>query len=203
MGPRIDLLVLDAHGVVLNAYWPRFLREIARRTHEPAEAVQRRWHDHVRVDAWLGRISDDELWRRLIPDRHSSYDWQAILEAGYTYGPAEPHLRQWRQCIPIWLLSNHRSHWLLPRLDRFGVLECFERILVSDTIDAAKPEQETFDALLGPDSRGDRVLFVDDQACNVAAARRRGIIALHAHAENGWVAAVNGLIRTAPITKNA
>jgi hypothetical protein len=203
MRPPIDLLVLDAHGVVLNAYWPRFLRVVARLTNEPVGEVLRRWHDRVRTDAWLGRISDDELWKRLIPAHHGSYDWQAILESGYTCGPAEPHLRRWSACVPVWLLSNHRTHWLLPRLKRFGVLEYFERILVSDTIGATKPEQEAFDVLLEPDSHAQRVLFVDDQACNVMAARQRGISAIHAHSECGWVAAVDELLPGVPIAQDA
>lgn len=203
MWPRIDLLVLDAHGVVLNAYWPRFLREVARLTHESAAEVLGRWHDGLRTDAWLGRISDDELWRRLIPADHAHHDWRAILEAGYTLGPAAPHLQRWRACVPIWLLSNHRTHWLLPRLKRLGVLEYFERILVSDTVGAAKPEPRAFDGLLEPDSRAQRVLFVDDQACNVTAARQRGISAIHAQPESGWVAAVNELLRAMPIPQDA
>ena len=195
MRPRIDLLVLDAHGVVLNAYWPRFLREVARLTHEPVEEVLRRWQDRVRTDAWLGHISDDELWRRLIPAHHDRHDWRAILETGYTCGPAAPHLRRWSECVPVWLLSNHRSDWLLPRLNRFGVLGCFEQILVSDTVGAAKPGQKAFDVLLGRDSRPQRVLFVDDQACNVEAARQLGISALHAHAKCAWVDTIDDLIR--------
>jgi len=203
MRSRIDLLVLDAHGVVLNAYWPRFLREVARLTHEPVGEVLRRWHDCVRTDAWLGRISDDELWRRLIPAHHGSHDWQAILEAGYTCGPAEPHLRRWNACVPVWLLSNHRTHWLLPRLNRLGVLECFAQVLVSDTIGAAKPEQKAFDILLGPNSCSQRVLFVDDQACNVTAAHQRGISAIHAQPASGWGTAVDELLRGVPIAQDS
>jgi FMN phosphatase YigB (HAD superfamily) len=198
MRPRIELLVLDAHGVVLNACWPRFLRELARLTHEPEEDVVRRWHERVRTDAWLGRISDDELWKRLMPTDHARHNWRAILEAGYTCGPAAPHLRRWSECVPVWLLSNHRSHWLLPRLSRFGLLGCFERILVSDTIGAAKPDQEAFDVLLGKNSHSKRVLFVDDQACYVEAARQMGIRSLHAHSDGSWVASVYNSLGASP-----
>ena len=152
----------------------------------------------MRTDAWLGRINDDELWRRLIPAHYRSHDWRALLEAGYKYGPAAPHLRRWTECVPVWLLSNHRSDWLLPRLDRFGVLKCFERILVSDTIGATKPEQEAFDALLGQSSPAKRILFVDDQTCYVDAARQLGISSLHAHADGSWVTSVYNLFGASP-----
>ena len=203
MKPRMDLLVLDAHGVVLNAYWPRFLCEIAQRTGEPVERVVDRWHVHVREDAWLGRINDEELWGRLVPACAGRHDWQAVLEAGYTLGPASAYLQRWTAHLPIWLLSNHRSHWLLPRLERFNLMGCFERILVSDAIGAAKPEPKAFDDILkyGPPSQ--RILFVDDQACNVAAARQRSIRALQTDAGRAWVDTVDNLIGAVSITKSA
>ncbi len=200
MRPQIDLLILDAHGVVLNAYWPRFLRQIASLSDETVSEVVCRWLDRVRRDAWLGRITDDELWRRLIPAHYESHDWQAILEAGYTCGPAVPHLRRWASYVPVWLLSNHRSHWLLPRLNRFDLLGSFERILVSDAIGAAKPESEAFTVLLRQSSHAKHVLFVDDQARNVEAARRLGIHALHAHISSEWVADVDDFIGVCPAT---
>jgi putative hydrolase of the HAD superfamily len=75
-------------------------------------------------------------------------------------------------------------------LKRFGVLGCFERILVSDTIGTAKPGREAFDVLTRQGFHPERVLFVDDQACNVEAARELGISALRANADRGWVASV-------------
>lgn len=154
--------------------------------------------DRVRTDARLGRTSDDELWRRLIPAHHARHDWQAIREAGYTCGPAEPHLRRWADSGSVWLLSNHRTHWLLPRLMRFGVLEYFERIHLSDTIGAAKPGQEAFDQLLGPDSCVQRIPFVDNQGCNVEAASQLGISALQTRADASWVASVYNSLYASP-----
>jgi FMN phosphatase YigB (HAD superfamily) len=157
----------------------------------------------VRTDAWLGCIGDDELWRRLIPDHHARYDWRAILEAGYTCGPAEPHLRRWSACVPVWLLSNHRTHWLLPRLQRFGVLECFARIVVSDTMGAAKPDATAFGELLRQRSASKCILFVDDQACNVEVARRLGIPALQAQPDGRWVAEVDAVTGAIPTGAHA
>ena len=72
---------------------------------------------------------------------------------------------------PMWLLSNHRTSWLLPRLERFGVADRFERILVSDVLAAAKPSAAAFAALQGRDD----LIFYDDSQCNVDAARSFGI----------------------------
>jgi len=198
MWSRIQLLVLDAHGVVLNAYWPRFLREVAGLTGETEADVVRRWNNCVRADAWLGHISDNELWQRLIPPQHVSHDWRAILEAGYALGPAAPHLRRWTECVPIWLLSNHRTHWLRPRLERFNLLVRFPRVLVSDRIGAVKPGREMFDFVLQQSPNPNHVLFVDDQTCNVEAARRQGISALHADPARDWITAVYNSLGVLP-----
>lgn len=198
MKPRIDLLVLDAHGVVLNAYWTSFLREIARRMREPADQIVSRWHGAVRADAWTGRIDDDELWRRLIPTCDGSHDWRAVLEEGYRCGPAAACLRRWGKCGPIWLLSNHRTHWLLPRLARFDLIDRFERVLVSDAIGAAKPEPAAFDAVLKHGTPPQHVLLVDDEARNVVAARRLGLRALHANPACDWIAVVDNLLSLPP-----
>lgn len=69
------------------------------------------------------------------------------------------------------VLSNHRTDWLLPRLERFGVIDRFELILVSDAIGASKPSPGAFAALR---ARSDAVFF-DDSRRNVEAARALGI----------------------------
>ncbi len=176
--PRVDLLVLDVHGVVLNKPLRPFLRELAERTRRSPEAVLRTWDRELREPAWTGVIEDDELWERLAPsngDRRSAAAWRARLESLYELGPAAPYLDRWRALVPIWLLSNHRTHWLLPRLARFGLTDKFERVLVSDALRAAKPSPQAFEPVLrsGVDPR--RVLFLDDQEHNVASARRRGL----------------------------
>jgi putative hydrolase of the HAD superfamily len=194
----VELLVLDVHGVVLNAYWPDFLREIARRTGESTEEVVGRWHRSLRDDAWSGRIEEAELWRRLIPSTPASGDWRAALEAGYRRGAAAPHLRRWAALLPLWLLSNHRSEWLLPRLVRFDLNDCVDRVLVSDAIGAAKPDPAAFLPILEAVSDPRRILFIDDQRRNVEVAQEMGMSALHADPHGAWVSRVDHVLRSAP-----
>ena len=196
--PRVELLVFDVHGVILNAYWPRFLREIARHTNEAAEQVIERWHRSVRADAWTGKIDDAELWRRLIPSAAPTSKWREALEAGYVPGPAAPHLRKWAARRPIWLLSNHRSDWLLPRLVRFDVNDCIDRVIVSDASGAAKPDPAAFHEILNGAISPRHILFVDDQARNVDVARDLGMTALRAEPEGDWIARVDDALGSAP-----
>ncbi|MDJ0522986.1 MAG: HAD family hydrolase [Planctomycetota bacterium] len=174
MSPQpIDLLLLDAHGVVLNNPLRDFLRELAEFTGQQTADVLDRWYTEIRIPAWTGVLGDDELWTALsgssLVGGLSARAWSERLEAHYAPGPAAPHLATWREHVPVWLLSNHRTHWLMPRLERFGLLEHLDRVIVSDDIRAAKPDPRAFDPVLR-DYAPERVLFVDDQVKNIRVA---------------------------------
>jgi FMN phosphatase YigB (HAD superfamily) len=165
--PAGGIVVLDVHGVVINNPFPGFLRDVGDRTRIGGDELLRRWRARWRRPFWEGSISEDEMWEAIAPGI-DAVELRADLEARYRPGP-------WFQFVarydgPMWLLSNHRTTWLLPRLERFGVVDRFERILVSDAIRAAKPSARAFAPLQGLDT-----MFFDDSPCNVEAARALGI----------------------------
>ncbi len=165
-----DIVVLDVHGVVISNPLVPFLREIGERLGTGGDELLERWRAHWRRPFWEGSITEAEMWAGVAPGLDAS-ELRADLESRYRPGP-------WFEFVlehpgPMWLLSNHRSAWLLPRLDRFGVAERFERVLVSDALGAAKPSPAAFASIR---SRPDTVFF-DDSPCNVAAARALGITA--------------------------
>ncbi len=164
------LVVLDVHGVVLSNPFPGFLREIGERVGIGGDEMFRRWRARWRRPFWEGSITEAEMWEAIAPGL-DTVELRADLETRYRRGP-------WFDVVddhdgPIWLLSNHRTDWLLPRLDRFGVRDRFERILVSDALRAAKPSPGAFAAL----AERDDTVFFDDSSDNVEAARRLGITA--------------------------
>jgi FMN phosphatase YigB (HAD superfamily) len=187
---RIELLVLDAHGVVLTNPFFAFLEQLARATSQSSDEVQQRWRSELRTPAWTGELAEDKLWQRLTGSENGRH-WREVLEAAYELGPAAPHLQRWSRQVPIWLLSNHRSPWLLPRLERFGIKEFFERVVISDVIGAAKPEPAAYVDILERTTSPASALFVDDQDRNVAAAAKIGLTAFHAGADLSWIAAVD------------
>jgi FMN phosphatase YigB (HAD superfamily) len=137
-----------------------------------------RWDREIRVPAWTGQLSDDDLWSALsgtsLVGGVSAATWSRRLERHYAPGPAAEYLPCWSARVPIWLLSNHRSHWLLPRLERFGALDCVQRVLVSDDLRAVKPDPAAFLPVLG-ETTPERVLFVDDQVKNIRIAASLGM----------------------------
>jgi len=166
--PDGGVVVLDVHGVVINNPLPGFLREIGERVGIGGDELIRRWRARWRLPFWEGAITDAEMWEAIAPGL-DAVELRDDLEARYRPGP-------WFDFVighdgPMWLLSNHRAAWLLPRLERFGVADRFERILVSDVLAAAKPSAAAFAAL----QERDDLVFFDDSQCNVDAARSFGI----------------------------
>lgn len=166
MRPDERLLVLDVHGVIFSNPLVPFIAETAERLGHDRDEVLRAWTTRLRRSFWLGEVAADELWTTLFPGCRPAA-LTAELEQRYEAGP----LLEALDAIdgPIWLLSNHRTDWLLPRISRFGLDGRFERIYVSDDIGFVKPEVGAFRFV--QDLLGDRsVRYVDDKAENVKAA---------------------------------
>ena len=138
---------------------------------EGADAIMQRWIDEERLDFWEGRTTPEQLWRSLFPG-DSPAMLTAALERSYGPGPLYEYVASTTR--RMWLLSNHRSGWLLPRLVRFGLGDRFERVLVSDVLAAAKPGPRAFDPLCRA-AKSASVCLVDDSAANVDAARAVGL----------------------------
>jgi HAD superfamily hydrolase (TIGR01509 family) len=183
----IQRLVLDCHGVVLNDPWPGFLRDCALRAGRTESTWLTRWRSEWRRDAWLGRISDGDLWVALHGGSDTLEDWAGALEPRYAPGPAARWLAEWRDAVPIVLLTNHRASWLRPRLARFDLERYFEQILVSDETGEVKPDEAAFRRAAGACAPSE-VLFVDNALRNVRAAADAGLQTMLADRHGGWLA---------------
>ena len=197
MTPPVELLVLDAHGVLFNAPLTGFLDGLAHASGQPAAAVRGLWRAEVRAEAWLGAAPDEAIWRRLAPMAVHPGGWQGRLEPLYALGPAAAALPRWRAAVPVWVLSNHRGAWLRARLDRFGLSAHVDRVLVSDELGVMKPDRAAFATALAAATAPGAVLFVDDQPKNVDAARALGLRAVHATGD-AWVASVDAALGLCP-----
>jgi putative hydrolase of the HAD superfamily len=186
----VRLLVLDCHGLVLNDPWRQFIRDCARRAGADEAVWLQRWRREWRQRAWLGQMSDGELWEALCGESRDRADWTGFLEPRYSLGPAAPHLARWRRRAGVVLLSNHRGAWLRPRLDRWQLTRCFDRILVSDEIAVVKPDRRAFEIAIG-DVPAEAVLYADNAEANVNAARQAGLTAVLAASDAAWIAEID------------
>lgn len=187
------LLVLDGQGVVFNDPFADFLVQAAKVTGQCVHTLQQRWKQELRVPFWSGLLSEADMWRTLLGGQEL-LDLPAVLENAYAPGPAAPFLSRWSQRVPLWLLSNHRTAWLLPRLARFSLAVFFERILVSDALGFVKPEERSFRPLLEANCEPGSVVFVDDHLCNVNTATNLCFCALHADRAGKWISQVEAML---------
>jgi HAD superfamily hydrolase (TIGR01549 family) len=193
-GPKLKLLVLDVHGVVLTNPLQDFLDYLAASTGQSPARVRRRWRERLRTPAWTGQIADEQLWEQLTGG-DTTRNWRAILEAMYERGTAVPHLCRWSRQVPLWLLSNHRSHWLLPRLERFGLAQVFQRVVVSDVIGTAKPDPAAYQHVIERVPSPASCLFVDDRLRNIASAADLGLKVVHASPDVPWISAIDDALQ--------
>ena len=184
---RRKLLVLDGQGVVINAPIRQFLAEFADRNALRFADVERRWESHVREKAWRGDIDDATIWHELAGREVDARLTRKCLDANYSPGPAASSMASWSRKASIWLLSNHRSHWLIPRLESFGVRREFDQILISDRTGFLKPEAQAFEPVLRARQSNQDLLFVDDLPHNVRAAEALGIHSVLAATSTSWV----------------
>jgi len=192
------LLVLDGQGVVFNSPIKSFLLSFAKTNNLDYRQVEDRWENGLRTLAWTGAIDDESLWKALAGKPVDIPQTMLALRSSYRPGPAADHVREWSGMLPVWLLSNHRSHWVLPQLDALGVRDAFRNLLVSDRTGFVKPEPAAFGQLLHSDLLPGEILIVDDQAHNVASAEEAGFSAIQATPGTPWVELVSSWCRRQP-----
>lgn len=168
MSAEQRLLVLDVHGVILTNPLLPFLADTARAVGRDPDVVRGEWDAYWRRPFWLGEVEPEALWAALFPGSDPN-ELTRSFEARHEPGPLFDTLPDLEG--PIWLLSNHRSAWLLPRLERFGLSGRFERVYVSDAIGQVKPDPGAFE-FVRTRAGGRSIRYVDDKPANVAAAAR-------------------------------
>lgn len=187
MTGKPKLLVLDGQGVVFEAPIKKFLHAFAADNELEPASVEERWNNQYRDLTWTGQIDDEQLWNELAGKKTDVKKAMQAHLSSYQPGPVAGHLLRWSHQLPIWLLSNHRAHWLMPWLHRAGLHDAFQKYLISDSTGFVKPDPASFHQLTTCGIVASDILFVDDQWHNVEAARAVDIRAIHASPKLEWV----------------
>ncbi len=190
------LLVLDGQGVVFDAPIKKFLLMFARSNGLDYASVVSRWQNRLRHLAWTGAINDEALWNELADKKINVQQTMHSLNTSYRPGPAANYLASWSRLVPIWLLSNQRSNWVLPQLDALNLTGPFQRILISDVTGAVKPDPNAFAQLLDSEFAPGDILFVDDQEHNAKAAEKLGLKTILASPEYAWVQEIDSILNS-------
>jgi HAD superfamily hydrolase (TIGR01509 family) len=190
--PPLRRLVLDAGGVLFAERFRPFLLELARTYgHDPDQFVSY-YNAGPRGRLWRGEYGVDEFWVEIAqalgrPELAAELDAQAAPSLSQAL-PALSELASWSQQAELWVLSNHRHEWLRPLLEEAGALEHIDRLIISSEVRAMKPEPGIYRSIV--EGAPEAVLYVDDKAENLEAARALGAETLLADAEGHWQANV-------------
>lgn len=195
--PPFELLVLDAGGLLVSNQLLTVFAELARAAGVSVHRVHAH-HHRMRHRLWCGEIDEPTFWSTMFDSLGLAHDpdhWRARM--GHLLGPGitAVTLERWAAQIPVWLLSNHRSEWLIPALERHGLSRHLERVVVSDIVGIAKPDPGLYDLVEARSGHAaDRLLYVDDRRRNLRPARRRGWHTLRADQHGRWAGVVDRLL---------
>lgn len=181
-----DALLFDLGRVVLDIDFKRALACWAGHAGcEPSDIGGRFAADDVLKQYESGKIGDDAYFAQLraqlgveISDAQLLEGWNAIF-VGEIPGIA-PLLARAAERLPLYALSNtnppHIAHFSNAYAD---VLSHFRELYLSSTIGLLKPDAAAYDHVVEAIGMpASRVLFFDDLAENVEAARARGLNAV-------------------------
>ncbi len=137
------------------------------------------------VEASLGAMTADEFWRAVGLRQTLEDDYLArhSLMSG-----AIEFLRSARERgVPVWCLSNDVERWSRKLRASFRIDALLSGAVISSDARARKPSAAIYQCLLERSGYGPTdILFVDDRAKNVEAAREMGFSALHFERDTGF-----------------
>ncbi|MCU0306854.1 MAG: HAD-IA family hydrolase [Thermoleophilia bacterium] len=183
---RTRRLGLDLGGVLIRPFLPGTAKRVARRTGRDRAEVRALLGRDFRMPYFAGRLPEDAIWDRL---EIAPKAGRRLLRLDPL--PAMGRLPEWAAMADIWIVSNHRHEWVDPVLAAEGVTDLAARILISSRTGLVKPDHAALEPLIADGTDPEDVLFVDDQARNVEAARDMGMRAVLADDDGDWTLAVD------------
>jgi 2-haloacid dehalogenase len=179
----VSAVVFDLGGVLID--WDP--RHLYRRLFDGDDAAMETFLATVCTPEWNLEQDAGRPWAEAIATLVAEHPEQRDLITAYwerwpetlgeAIGPTVEVLEELRAAgVPLYALSNWSAETFPAALPRYPFLGWFDGIVVSGDVRAVKPDRRIYDALLERyDLQRDSILFIDDVAPNVAAARSLGI----------------------------
>jgi putative hydrolase of the HAD superfamily len=168
----MDCIVLDAMGVIFRAaddVADLLIPFIA----ETGGNVSTEIIESAYLDASLGLINADEFWRKVGLD--SSVEDKYLERHALTPGIESFLACAGEMAIPVWCLSNDVERWSIKLRIAFDLDNSLAGAIIRSAVGFRKPNPSIYQSLLEASRyRVDQLLFIDDRAKNVDAARSMG-----------------------------
>ena len=189
-------LVLDAMGVIFRAaddVAELLIPYIGERGgSDDATAIEAAYHE-----ASLGRLGADDFWQRVGLEAQIETDFLARHELN---DGIVDLLQQAKSCrVPVWCLSNDVGRWSAHLRKTLGIEPWLAGATISADVGLRKPDPQIYPRMLAASGFGaNQILFVDDRAKNVDAARACGIDSLLFEPRRGFGQIAEWLSLNAP-----
>lgn len=187
------MLLLDDGGVLHRDYMNDLYDLISAESKEnvSSKEVEIYYRSNYRNNLWSGEISIDDFWKAISERFEVDIDLDSFIQKNMTVLPAALKVPFLSQRYTLGILSNHRSEWLLPRLEFDGITEYIDKklIFISDQIKAVKPDAKAYKTVIQRSgfSSPEEITFVDDKQRNLEAAKSLGIKTILAGEKAEWV----------------
>ena len=166
------LLLFDCFGVVMREVAPYWFRRYY--TDEEADRIK----EETMHDGDVGAIPDDELYSRLgktvgVPGDAIRREWEELV---FPNRDTIALIRELKSRYRVVLLSNAMSGYLRYALDKCGIADLFDDVIVSAEVKLVKPDPAIFRLALeraGVDAKN--ALMIDDVEKNLDGAKAVGI----------------------------
>ena len=167
-----ELLLFDCFGVVMREVAPYWFRRYY--TAEEADRIK----EEMMHDGDVGAVPDDELYRRLgktvgVPGDVIRREWEDLVIPDQK---TVALIRELKSRYRVVLLSNAMSEYLRYALDKCGIADLFDDVIVSAEVKLVKPDPAIFRLAL--DRAGvvaKDALMIDDVQKNLDGAKSVGI----------------------------
>lgn len=193
--PPIEHLVLDIGGVILPSAMPQIVAELAGLSGKSEQQLWRFFNTRLFQPFWSGQMGIETFWETFtdyaeVPGVRGRWQTEMTVSMLRPLDDVEQILR-WTEIVPVGVLSNQRTEWVLPVFEREGLLDVFDPLLISSATGLVKPDPRAFAQLATIEARPERVLYVDDRPQALRRAELHGISTLHAHGDHEWVRWIN------------
>lgn len=150
---------------------------------------------NLRSALWSGSSSEEAFFAAIAEyaGLANPGHWRQVLLEIMQPLPPIKNVGVWAEKIDLAILSNHRHEWLRPLLAQTGLDQHVDpaQLFISSETGLVKPEAAAFELLTRLRDMPGEILYIDDQAINIKAARELGIEALQADPGGDWVRLVN------------
>jgi putative hydrolase of the HAD superfamily len=197
---RIDWILFDLGGVLLEVAQPRIFNHLQSLTDIPASVIEERMKSAAffRDDFMVREFSPQEISdhvNEVLGQRLSTSDVVQALNAelGPEISSTARLLPTLRRKAKVGCLSNTNSiHWD-KLLQSYPFMGHFDRRFASQILGCAKPGKEIYEKVAGLlNAQPRQILFFDDRSENVETARRLG---WHAQLYSGHERLLEDLVR--------